>query len=397
MNSQTDRAAGLLLSSHDDGEMRVATLTLVLSCLHVCNALWNGHWTVATHRAGSPSCVASSAAIKERRQQRWDAAAATLEGSVTERRRQDHRAHLAKLVGVYVAKEDIPGIGSKAEVLVAMQPDQGGRKMIFLDPVSGQILGFIELETLSSATGSKVAHASESAPASSVLRGMLVTSGSRGKGYARLFLSMWLGLCARAGVTPGTSRINKPLLALTLVRLGFVPLRGRDKPGLRGKPGKSRKAHQQPLAVEVSVGSKGDVLLYCSTAPLLKRLIAGFSARELSSQRLIVSSDPPSPRGRVAHIRVRYAPPSQQWQRPAAAVTASSSDTIARHHGQMVHAPLAEATIGGRMRISAVQGPVSGPQTAATKAEMLRLLTGRLEPTASDKSSLPSPRAGGGV
>ena len=89
---------------------------------------------------------------------------------------------------------------------------------------------------------------------------------------ARLFLSIWLGLCLRAGarapplhtsrrtacpphsaphgaphgaphsalhsalqvslatplqVSPATTRINKPLLALTLVRLGFTPQRGR--------------------------------------------------------------------------------------------------------------------------------------------------------------------------
>eukprot|EP00964_Phaeocystis_antarctica_P019394 scaffold10717_cov61-Phaeocystis_antarctica.AAC.2 len=89
---------------------------------------------------------------------------------------------------------------------------------------------------------------------------------------ARLFLSIWLGLCSRAGarapplhtsrrtacpphsaphgaphgaphsalhsalqvspatplqVSPATTRINKPLLALTLVRLGFTPQRGR--------------------------------------------------------------------------------------------------------------------------------------------------------------------------
>ena len=87
---------------------------------------------------------------------------------------------------------------------------------------------------------------------------------------ARIFLSIWLGLCSRAGVrgppprtstrvctvwrtacpphgaphgtrhgardgarhgapqvSPATTRINKPLLALTLVRLGFTPQRGR--------------------------------------------------------------------------------------------------------------------------------------------------------------------------
>ena len=213
-------------------------------------------------RCATAVAMSTVASCDERRQQRWDEATAMLEGSVTERRKQDHRAHLARLVGVYVGDEP----HAKAELLIAMQPDQGGRKILFLDPADGQTLGFIELETLS-AHSKKVAAAAANSTgvATSVLRGMLVTEGCRGKGYARLFLAIWLGLCSRAGVPAATSRINKPLLALTLVRLGFAPLRGRDKPGLRGKPGGSRKANQQPLAVEVCVGSGGSVLLYCST------------------------------------------------------------------------------------------------------------------------------------
>ena len=294
----------------------------------------------------------------------------------------DHRAHLARLVGVYVG-EDVPGMDSETEMLVAMQPDQGGRKMLFLN-AEGRTLGFIELETLSASAGTKVAHADGSTPTTSVLRGMLVAERSRGEGYARLFLSVWLGLCTRAGVTPATSRINKPLLALTLVRLGFTPLRGRGRPGLRGRPGKSRKAKQRPLAVEVSMGSGGEVLLFCTTAPLLRRLADGFSAQELSSQRLVVTSEPPLPRGRVAHIRVRYAPPSQRWRRedpPARPHGPGASPALASRgeEGQIVHAPLAEAAIGGRLRLSAAQGPTSGPQTASAKAEVLRWLTGRLE------------------
>ena len=59
-----------------------------------------------------------------RRQRRWKAAAATLEATAEARRRFDHRAHLARLVGVYVG-EDVPGVlGSEAQLLVAVQPDQ---------------------------------------------------------------------------------------------------------------------------------------------------------------------------------------------------------------------------------------------------------------------------------
>jgi GNAT superfamily N-acetyltransferase len=322
-----------------------------------------------------PRLAGPPVACQERRQRRWDTAACTLQNSVAERRRHDHRAHLASLVGLVLGKD-----GRTAEVIVAMQPDKGGRKMLFLDAVDGQTLGIIELETLS-AESVKVAAVSDGGSSTSVLRGMLVARHSRGKGYARLFLAIWLGLCARAGVTPATSRINKPLLALTLVRLGFTPLRGRDRPGLRGKLGRSRKAHQQPLAVEVSVGSEGAVHLYCSTSPLMERLRAGFSAMELRSQRLVLTSDPPWPRGRVAHIRVRYAPPRQQRRRPAAAEAPCGHPTQARPQaqGQLVHAPLAEAMVGGRLRLSPAHGPIEAEAHAACpKADVLRWLTGSL-------------------
>ena len=84
----------------------------------------------------------------DRRRRRWETAAAMLEATTAERRRFDHRAHLARIVGVYVS-ETVPGASSSdTELLVAMQPDQGGRKMLFLSPANGRILGFIELETL---------------------------------------------------------------------------------------------------------------------------------------------------------------------------------------------------------------------------------------------------------
>ena len=70
-----------------------------------------------------------------RRQQRWDAAAATLQATTEARRRFDHRAHLAQLVGIYLGEETPGG------VLVAVQPDQGGRKLLFLDMLEGDLSG----------------------------------------------------------------------------------------------------------------------------------------------------------------------------------------------------------------------------------------------------------------
>ena len=46
---------------------------------------------------------------------------------------------------------------------------------------------------------------------------------------------------------------------------------------------------------------------------------------------------------------------------------------------QLVHSPLADATVGGRLRLCATQGPSgSGPPSATEQAEVLRVLTGRL-------------------
>ena len=313
-----------------------------------------------------------------RRQQRWDAAAATLQATTEARRRFDHRAHLAQLVGIYLGEETPGG------VLVAVQPDQGGRKLLFLDMLDGRSLGFVELEMQSAQSESKILQTERARPADAVsaLRGMLVAEEYRGRGHARVFLAIWLALCLRAGLRPATTRINKPLLALTLVRLGFTPQRGQrlaaltNEEHLRGaqaqpaKKGKKKtKARQLPLAVEVSVGSEGRVLLYSPLRSEAKRLEDGFSATEVRSQRLVVATEPPEPRGRVAHIRVRYSPPSQGAVRISRPVKAAS---------QLVHVPLADASVGGRFRLSALQGPAAGQPTPDEIADARRILTGLL-------------------
>ena len=347
--------------------------------------------------SSQPCCSALSVAASPqdaqiRRRLRWEAATATLEATTAERRRFDHRAHLARLVGVYVSEQRADAPGSEAEVLVAMQPDQvlaavaplssqshvapcaqGGRKLLFLDPANGQTLGFLELETLSAQSQKAAFVEEEDAAPSSVLRGMLVSEECRGQGYSRLFVAIWLRLCLRAGAIPVTSRINKPLLALTLVRLGFTPIRGRDKPGLRGKPGRKRKAKQRPIAVEVSVGDEGRVLLYCPLEQSRALLEAGFSATELRSQRLNVTANPPEPRGRIAHIRVRYSPPPNQ-ERPLGE-TRRAHSRASQSMSQLVHSPLVDVAIGDRLRFCEAQGPTCrGVETAAQRAEALRVL-----------------------
>lgn len=372
---------------------------------------------------------------KMRRKQRWKSAVSTLENSIQERSRFDHRAKFARLIGIYVQDESTRTDGrdnsilvqeqekkkDDANILVAIQPDQGGRKLLFLDAENGRLLGNIELETQSAISQSKILERQQTQSdnkatytendmlKTSALRGMLVADECRGKGYARLFLAIWLRLCMRGGVTPATTRINKPLLALTLVRLGFTPLRGplarlsninhlhggirtnaNTNPSRNDRKPKRKKLKekQRPLVVEVSMGNEGkSVLLY---SPLsTERLRNGFSAQEIISQRLVVATEASTPRGRIAHLRVRYAPPKQMINRTTTSSNdlvgsslldnTKSNDAYQSQSKKIIHLPLAES-VTDCLRLSATQGPMTGgmPPSTEEKAEAMHFLIGRI-------------------
>jgi len=89
---------------------------------------------------------------------------------------------------------------------------------------------------------------------------------------------------------------------------------------------------------------------------------------------------PPNALGRVAHLRVRYAPPEMTGgagSRPED-TSAPTCDQKSKIASQIVHVPLAEG-VGGRLRLSASQCPTSSLQaTTEERADALRLLTGCL-------------------
>ena len=93
--------------------------------------------------------------------------------------------------------------------------------------------------------------ASSSITTSSALRGMLVAEECRGKGYARVFLGIWLDLQqAESFQLPHAS--TSPCCAdACATRLHAPAWRHRER-----KPGKKRNPKQRPLAVEVSVGRR---------------------------------------------------------------------------------------------------------------------------------------------
>ena len=132
---------------------------------------------------------------------RWDAATALLASTVPARRTRDHRAKHAVVIG---AVDDL---------ITAVQPDRGGRKLVFLAS-DGALVGELGLMT--------------GADDESLLRGARVDVTARGRGRAATMLGFWLHLCRLGDVAPTTSRINKPLLALALTSAGFVPLEADD-------------------------------------------------------------------------------------------------------------------------------------------------------------------------
>jgi len=192
---------------------------------------------------------------------------------------------------------------------------------------------------------------------------MEIENSSRGQGYSTLFMAIWLRLCLEANVTPGTVSINKPLLALTLMRFGFTPVivevatatSSRNTTTSYDKPERKRKRNsirQLPLMVEVSRDEQGMVCLYCKGEGDFLKLKDGFTETERTSQRLVLLEEPTYPRGRMVEIRTRYVPPHV--------------------YGDNVLYGL---------RLDASQGECKGGGNAMTVAgqeDLLRVLTGRL-------------------
>ena len=289
------------------------------------------------------------------RQRQWGAAEGLLLATAATRRRFDHRAPRARLVGIYTpAPEAGADRVPEPEVVIAVQPDRGanGRKLLFLDAHNdGELLGHVCIEVPRSQEG----EGSEAAAAISSLRGMLVAEKARNRGLSALFLHVWLTLCREAGLAPRTSRINKPLLALTLARFGFVP----DAP-----PGS--RAARRSVAVEVSAGAGGQVVLHCPGDPgggggtaerRAARVAEGFSATELRSQRLVIAYRPAEPRGRLVVLRAPYS-------LPAGGAGALGGSAAYR---------------GSELRLSAAtRGVPDHGLSPAVRSEVLRILMGRV-------------------
>jgi hypothetical protein len=240
--------------------------------------------------------------LQTKNQQRWNKALQMLSTTEMARYRFDHRAKLASLVGIYM-DDDCQGSPSfGVDLIVAVQPDRNaGRKLLFLDRTTGDTLGHITLETrsndqeriLSDDTGENIKK--------SIFRGMNIDESARGLGYSTLFLSIWLKLCLQADAIPASVSINKPLVALALVRFGFTPTT------MTNATKHKMKRRRSPLSVEVTPGNEGLVCLYC--ADDYTGLLEGFTETELKSQRLVLLEEPADQRGKLVLIRTQYQAP----------------------------------------------------------------------------------------
>lgn len=270
---------------------------------------------------------------QSRRQERWNSAMDMLETTADIRQRFDHRAHKARLVGLYISNNVTNNF------IIAVQPDRSlGRKFIFLNLHDGTLVGEMLVES-SNTSGLCI-------PATSALRGMFINEASRGNGYSKIFIAIWMRLCLEAGVIPSTNRINKPLLALALQGLGFSPIHNTTH---HNKPNK-----RCSLVVEVNMQSDGYVSLYSES--FQEQLAAGFSATEMNSQRLVIAKESPQTRGKIVHIRTQF---------NFTAGLTELEETTTR-------------LLGGKLRLYAIQGGMEYMLTPTAKQAVVLALNGRI-------------------
>ncbi len=160
----------------------------------------------------------------------------------------------------------------------------------------------------------------------------------------------------------------------------------------KSKNGRKTEKKHRPLAIEVGVGTEGGFLFCCTLYCLVNGpgigLRNGFSATEVRSQRLMVAKEPSEPRGRIAHLRVRYATPVQMVSSSHGIEGEGGNfddkyhdndNQLLEHMFQIVHLPLAEGIVCC-LRLTPSQGPFDGVHPSTLKREeKLRQHTGIFE------------------
>lgn len=265
----------------------------------------------------------------------------------------DHRASLATFVGYTTTTSTAHGgvDSSTTNIVVAVQPDRNaGRKLLFFqchendddDDDDATIT-----DTTTKFLGHVLVEKEETAKISR-LRGIQVLD--RGKSYTSLFVSIWCQLCLEAGLQPTTVSINKPLLAWSLVRLGFHPTITANRHPKQEHPSTTNQASSTanqsfqpprrlkksqirllPLWVNIappaitSSSSSSVVSISCRYSQDLEHLQDGFTDTELKSQRLVLTTKQATVGGKVVQIRTPYEWSSSIPDVSSTALSSSSS------------------------------------------------------------------------
>eukprot|EP00964_Phaeocystis_antarctica_P143925 scaffold109585_cov63-Phaeocystis_antarctica.AAC.1 len=229
-------------------------------------------------------------------------------------RRQGQRA--AWLLGSYRGSEEL---GLDLDVLLQLDrnPDEPCCKLLFVRSSDAVDLSQPEAARRSKDRPrlDKVGHMLLACDeGESALRGLLVAEELRGRGLSRLLLALWLRLCAEAGVTPTTRMLNKPLLSLSLQRLGFTPVNA-ERSVVVARPLDGSSYRAPPSG---GVGQWGRSLASFSPGGGISRgsELPPPSAPEMQAARLYHSETLPAPPPppplsppRIAFVRTEFEPP----------------------------------------------------------------------------------------
>ena len=229
-------------------------------------------------------------------------------------RRQGQRA--AWLLGSYRGSEEL---GLDLDVLLQLDrnPDEPCCKLLFVRSSDAVDLSQPEAARRSKDRPrlDKVGHMLLACDeGESALRGLLVAEELRGRGLSRLLLALWLRLCAEADVTPTTRMLNKPLLSLSLQRLGFTPVNA-ERSVVVARPLDGSSYRAPPSG---GVGQWGRSLASFSPGGGISRgsELPPPSAPETQAARLYHSETLPAPPPppplsppRIAFVRTEFEPP----------------------------------------------------------------------------------------
>ena len=187
------------------------------------------------------------------------------------------------------------------DVIVGAQPHRNpkanGISLVFMDASNAtDKLGFMLLRHSLGSKGADDNKGGSQIPMFSALIGMFVDEKHRGKGLSSTFVAIWLQLCLDLGVYPRAEVMKKPLISAALAKFGFKPLKG----GV-------------PVEIAPISAVSGQVIKWEATvamySPKHQSLDGIYRERDLRVQKLVVASEPPSPRGTLVYLDTGFSHP----------------------------------------------------------------------------------------